>query len=87
MKVDTIVTEPLYAIQRLPQDQRRKVAADLLEKVGLQPVDLDKYPTNFQGGSASASELHVPYALSRSSLSLMNLSAPWTYPFKPKSSI
>jgi len=50
MKVDTIVTEPLYAIQRLPQDQRRKVAADLLEKVGLQPADLDKYPHEFSGG-------------------------------------
>jgi ABC-type oligopeptide transport system ATPase subunit len=40
MKVDTIVTEPLYAIQRLPQDQRREVAADLL----------DKYPHEFSGG-------------------------------------
>ena len=50
MKVESIVTEPLYAIQRLPQNQRREIAADLLEKVGLQPVDLDKYPHEFSGG-------------------------------------
>jgi ABC-type glutathione transport system ATPase component len=50
MKVDTIVTEPLYAIKRLPKNQRRKVAAELLEKVGMQPVDLDKYPHEFSGG-------------------------------------
>jgi ABC-type oligopeptide transport system ATPase subunit len=50
MKVDTIVTEPLDAIKRLPKNQRRKVAAELLEKVGLQPVDLDKYPHEFSGG-------------------------------------
>ena len=50
MKVDTIVTEPLYAIEPLPRDQRREVAAALLEKVGLQPADLDKYPHEFSGG-------------------------------------
>jgi ABC-type oligopeptide transport system ATPase subunit len=50
MKVDTIVTEPLCAIKRLPKNQRRKVAAELLEKVGMQPVDLDKYPHEFSGG-------------------------------------
>jgi len=50
MKVDTIVTEPLCAIKRLPKNQRRIVAAELLEKVGMQPVDLDKYPHEFSGG-------------------------------------
>ena len=50
MKVDTIVTEPLYAFQRLPKNQRREIAAELLEKVGLQPADLDKYPHEFSGG-------------------------------------
>jgi len=50
MKVEAIVTEPLYAIQHLPNNQRREVAAELLEKVGLQPVDLDKYPHEFSGG-------------------------------------
>ena len=50
MKVETIVTEPLYASQQQPSNQRRKVAAELLEKVGLQPLDLDKYPHEFSGG-------------------------------------
>jgi oligopeptide/dipeptide ABC transporter ATP-binding protein len=50
MKVDTIVTEPLVAIQRLPKTRRREVAAELLEKVGLQLADLDKYPHEFSGG-------------------------------------
>jgi peptide/nickel transport system ATP-binding protein/oligopeptide transport system ATP-binding protein len=50
MKVDRIVTEPLHAIHRLAKTQRREVAAELLEKVGLRPVDLDKYPHEFSGG-------------------------------------
>ncbi len=50
MKVETIVTEPLRAIQRLPKTQRREVAAELLEKVGLRTADLDKYPHEFSGG-------------------------------------
>lgn len=50
MKVETIVTEPLHANQRLSKNQRREVAAALIEKVGLQPSDLNKYPHEFSGG-------------------------------------
>ncbi len=50
MKVDAIVTEPLRAIRRLTRNQRRKAAAELLEKVGLRRSDLDKYPHEFSGG-------------------------------------
>jgi oligopeptide/dipeptide ABC transporter ATP-binding protein len=50
MKVETIVTEPLRAIQNTTRNQRREVAAELLEKVGLRSVDLDKYPHEFSGG-------------------------------------
>lgn len=50
MKVDSIVTEPLRAIQRLSKVKRREVAAGLLEKVGLQSADVDKYPHEFSGG-------------------------------------
>jgi oligopeptide/dipeptide ABC transporter ATP-binding protein len=50
MKVDAIVTEPLRAGQHLAKSERRKVAAELLEKVGLRTVDLDKYPHEFSGG-------------------------------------
>ena len=50
MKVDAIITEPLRAIQRLTQRHQQETAAALLEKVGLQKVDLDKYPHEFSGG-------------------------------------
>ena len=50
MKVDAIITEPLRAIQRLTRNQQQETAAQLLEKVGLQKADLDKYPHEFSGG-------------------------------------
>jgi oligopeptide/dipeptide ABC transporter ATP-binding protein len=50
MKVEGIVTEPLRATQQLSRNQRREVAAEILEKVGLRSVDLDKYPHEFSGG-------------------------------------
>ena len=50
MKVDAIITEPLRAIQRLTRLQQQDTAAELLEKVGLQKADLDKYPHEFSGG-------------------------------------
>jgi oligopeptide/dipeptide ABC transporter ATP-binding protein len=50
MKVDSIVTEPLRANQRLSRQQRRDTAAEILEKVGLRRADLDKYPHEFSGG-------------------------------------
>jgi oligopeptide/dipeptide ABC transporter ATP-binding protein len=50
MKVDAIVTEPLRAIQNLSRSERKKVAAELIAKVGLRASDLDKYPHEFSGG-------------------------------------
>jgi peptide/nickel transport system ATP-binding protein/oligopeptide transport system ATP-binding protein len=50
MKVDAIVTEPLRAGQNFTKAERQKIAAELLEKVGLRAVDLDKYPHEFSGG-------------------------------------
>jgi peptide/nickel transport system ATP-binding protein len=50
LKVEAIITEPLGAVQALTKSQRRKTAAQLLEKVGLRPVDLDKYAHEFSGG-------------------------------------
>jgi oligopeptide/dipeptide ABC transporter ATP-binding protein len=50
MKVDAIVTEPLRAGQNIPKAERQKIAAGLLEKVGLRETDLDKYPHEFSGG-------------------------------------
>ena len=50
MTVEKIVTEPLLAGHRPPRAERRRIAAGLLEKVGLRAVDLDKYPHEFSGG-------------------------------------
>ena len=50
MKVETIITEPLRASTGLTGTQRRRRAARLLEKVGLQAEDLHKYPHEFSGG-------------------------------------
>ena len=50
MKVDAIVTEPLRAIKNLAKRERRKMAAELIGKVGLRASDLDKYPHEFSGG-------------------------------------
>ncbi|MGD2100493.1 MAG: ATP-binding cassette domain-containing protein, partial [Desulfobacterales bacterium] len=50
MKVDAIVTEPLQAIQNLTKNERKKIAAELIGKVGLQASDIDKYPHEFSGG-------------------------------------
>ncbi len=50
MTVERIVTEPLMAADPPPRGKRRRMAAELLEKVGLRTVDLDKYPHEFSGG-------------------------------------
>ncbi|MCL0029791.1 ATP-binding cassette domain-containing protein [Dehalococcoidia bacterium] len=50
MKVESIITEPLRATWRVSRAKRREVAAELLEQVGLQADDLDKYPHEFSGG-------------------------------------
>ena len=50
MKVISIITEPLRATRQLSANQRRDVATELLEKVGLRSIDLDKYPHEFSGG-------------------------------------
>ena len=50
MKVENIITEPLRAIQRLTRQQKLETAAELLDKVGLQKADIDKFPHEFSGG-------------------------------------
>jgi len=50
MKVEAIVTEPLRAVYRMTNAERRKEAAKILEKVGLRQADLKKYPHEFSGG-------------------------------------
>jgi oligopeptide/dipeptide ABC transporter ATP-binding protein len=50
MRIESVVTEPLRGSRRSSKSDRREVAADLLQKVGLKPADLDKYPHEFSGG-------------------------------------
>jgi oligopeptide/dipeptide ABC transporter ATP-binding protein len=50
MKVSSIVTEPLCAFHKLTRRQRQDAAIQLVEKVGLQPADLGRYPHEFSGG-------------------------------------
>ena len=50
MTVAQIVTEPLLAGLRPARAARREAARALLEKVGLRPGDLEKYPHEFSGG-------------------------------------
>ncbi len=51
MTVEQIVTEPLRAGNlRLARLERRRIATELLDKVGLRSADLDKYPHEFSGG-------------------------------------
>jgi peptide/nickel transport system ATP-binding protein len=50
MTVEQIITEPLLAGRRPPRAERRRIAEELLGKVGLRGADLDKYPHEFSGG-------------------------------------
>jgi oligopeptide/dipeptide ABC transporter ATP-binding protein len=51
MTVEQIVTEPLRAGSRRPaRVERRRIAAALLDTVGLRAADLEKYPHEFSGG-------------------------------------
>ena len=50
MRVAAIVDEPLRATTSLSKAERRSTVAGLLEKVGLRPNDMNKYPHEFSGG-------------------------------------
>jgi len=50
MTVEDIITEPLKVHTGLSRCQRRAAAAELLERVGLSPEYLRRYPHEFSGG-------------------------------------
>ncbi|MEJ5359208.1 MAG: ABC transporter ATP-binding protein [Desulfobacterales bacterium] len=50
MTVEAIVTEPLFAGRPPRRAERRRIAAELIERVGLRASDLDRYPHEFSGG-------------------------------------
>ncbi|MBI1619178.1 ABC transporter ATP-binding protein [Aquamicrobium zhengzhouense] len=50
-KVERLVAEPLHLLEIAPSiSERRDMVADALDKVGLAPADMDKYPHEFSGG-------------------------------------
>ncbi len=50
MTIEAIITEPMCAFQRPSRQRRKELAAELLERVGLNPADADKHPHEFSGG-------------------------------------
>lgn len=50
MTVARIVAEPLEALSHTTRAEQREQAAEVLQQVGLQNRDLDKYPHEFSGG-------------------------------------
>jgi peptide/nickel transport system ATP-binding protein len=50
MSVGESVAEPLRVHGLRDRDRRRRIAADLLERVGLDAADLNRYPHEFSGG-------------------------------------
>ncbi|CUH65068.1 Glutathione import ATP-binding protein GsiA [Thalassovita gelatinovora] len=50
LTVRDLITEPAQIHQKLSRRERRTLAADLLQKVGLEPQSADRYPHQFSGG-------------------------------------
>ncbi len=50
MSVRDLITEPAHIHHRLSRRDRRALAAELLEKVGLEPAAADRFPHQFSGG-------------------------------------
>ncbi len=50
MTIEAIITEPTRAFQRPSRQRQKELAAELLEQVGLNPLDADKHPHEFSGG-------------------------------------
>lgn len=50
MTIEDIVAEPLKAFNQGNKRTRKKIVAELLEKVGLSASHLDRYPHEFSGG-------------------------------------
>jgi ABC-type glutathione transport system ATPase component len=50
MAVSKAVTEPAFLHGRVAETDRRDMAVDLLERVGLEPDAADRYPHQFSGG-------------------------------------
>lgn len=50
MKIGDIIAEPLHVRKIGTKEERRKRVRDLIQKVGLEPSYLDRYPSQLSGG-------------------------------------
>jgi oligopeptide transport system ATP-binding protein len=50
MTVGNIVSEPLIVHNTMPKSERKEYVANLLERVGLNPYYINRYPHEFSGG-------------------------------------
>lgn len=59
-RVMDIIAEPLRNYERLTATEEKRQVGSLLEKVGLSPESIYKYPHEFSGDNVNGSELLVP---------------------------
>lgn len=57
-RVIDIIAEPFRNYERLTATEEKRQVRELLEKVGLSPESIYKYPHEFSGGSVNGSALH-----------------------------
>ncbi|MER9839045.1 ATP-binding cassette domain-containing protein [Mesorhizobium sp. M0074] len=50
LSAEKIITEPVENFERLSREQRRALAADLLQNVGMSPQMMDRLPSELSGG-------------------------------------
>ena len=48
--VFNIISEPLVSIMKMKAQERKEIVADIMEKVGLRPEYMTRYPHSFSGG-------------------------------------
>ena len=48
--IEKIISEPLALTEKISPNQKRIKVSDVMEKVGLSPNDMNKYPHEFSGG-------------------------------------
>jgi ABC-type oligopeptide transport system ATPase subunit len=79
MKVGSIISEPLEIHHMGAKAERTERVAELLNLVGLQTADAERYPHEFSGGQRQR------IGIARSLASAMSRSPPWMFPSSPRS--